>query len=305
MEKVYVKKSKHIPEKGFHYTAMVLLILLAIYSIIPFFLMLAVSISSEATLAKNGYQFFPKEISFAAYQYLWAKRLTIGRCYMITIFTTVAGTAANLVLTSLFAYPLSRQDFKQRNIFAFILFFTLLFNGGLTASYIVWTRVFMIKNTIWAMLVPGLLMGGMNVLMVRNYYAANIPYAIIEAARIDGANDMKIYTGIMVPLSKPVMTTIGLFAALGYWNNWTNGLYYISDSKLYSVQVYLMKLMNDIQYLKSSSYGMESAQLATMSMPTEGARMAIAMIAILPILLVYPFIQKELVKGMVVGGVKG
>ena len=150
-----------------------------------------------------------------------------------------------------------------------------------------------------------LLMGGMNVLMVRNYYAANIPYAIIEAARIDGANDLKIYTGIMVPLSKPVMTTIGLFAALGYWNNWTNGLYYISDSKLYSVQVYLMKLMNDIAYLKSSSYGMESAQLATMSFPTEGARMAIAMIAILPILMVYPFIQKELVKGMVVGGVKG
>ena len=163
----------------------------------------------------------------------------------------------------------------------------------------------MIKNTVWALLVPGLLMGGMNVLMVRNYYAANIPYAIIEAARIDGANDLKIYTGIMVPLSKPVMTTIGLFAALGYWNNWTNGLYYISDSKLYSVQVYLMKLMNDIAYLKSSSYGMESAQLATMSFPTEGARMAIAMIAILPILMVYPFIQKELVKGMVVGGVKG
>ena len=305
MEKVVVKKSKHIPEKGFHYTAMGLLILLAIYSVIPFFLMLAISISSEATLAKNGYQFFPKELSLAAYKYLWAKRITIGRCYLITIVTTVVGTAVNLVLTSLFAYPLSRQDFKHRNVFAFILFFTLLFNGGLTETYIVWTRIFMIKNTVWALLVPGLLMGGMNVLMVRNYYAANIPYAIIEAARIDGANDLKIYTGIMVPLSKPVMTTIGLFAALGYWNNWTNGLYYISDSKLYSVQVYLMKLMNDIAYLKSSSYGMESAQLATMSFPTEGARMAIAMIAILPILMVYPFIQKELVKGMVVGGVKG
>ena len=305
MEKVYVKKSNYIPEKGFHYTAMVLLILLAVYSIIPFFLMLAISVSSEASLAKNGYQFIPKELSLNAYKYLWAKRYTIGRCYIITILTTIVGTITNLVLTSLFAYPLSRKDFKHRNVFAFILFFTLLFNGGLTASYIVWTRIFMIKNTVWALLVPGLLMGGMNVLMVRNYYSANIPFAIIEAARMDGANDLRIYTGIMVPLSKPVMTTIGLFAALGYWNNWTNGLYYISDAKLYSVQVYLMKLMNDIQYLKSASNGMESAQLATMSMPTEGARMAIAMIAILPILLVYPFIQKELVKGMVVGGVKG
>ena len=305
MEKVVIKRKERIPEKGFHYTAMTILILLAIYSIIPFFLMLAISVSSEASLAKNGYQFIPKEFSLNAYKYLWAKRYTIGRCYLITILVTIAGTIVNLIITSLFAYPLSRQDFKQRNIFAFILFFTLLFNGGLTASYIVWTRVFMIKNTIWALLIPGLLMGGMNVLMVRNYYAANIPYAIIEAARMDGANDLRIYTGIMVPLSKPVMTTIGLFAALGYWNNWTNGLYYISDSKLYSVQVYLMKLMNDIQYLKSSSNGMESAQLASMSMPTEGARMAIAIIAILPILCVYPFIQKELVKGMVVGGVKG
>ena len=305
MEKVIIKRKERIPEKGFHYTAMTILILLAIYSIIPFFLMLAISVSSEASLAKNGYQFIPKEFSLNAYKYLWAKRYTIGRCYLITILVTIAGTIVNLIITSLFAYPLSRQDFKQRNIFAFILFFTLLFNGGLTASYIVWTRVFMIKNTIWALLIPGLLMGGMNVLMVRNYYAANIPYAIIEAARMDGANDLRIYTGIMVPLSKPVMTTIGLFAALGYWNNWTNGLYYISDSKLYSVQVYLMKLMNDIQYLKSSSNGMESAQLASMSMPTEGARMAIAIIAILPILCVYPFIQKELVKGMVVGGVKG
>ena len=201
MEKVIVKKREHIPEKGFHYTAMVILILLAIYSIVPFFLMLAISVSSEAALSKNGYQFIPQEFSLAAYKYLWAKRFTIGRCYLITILTTVVGTLVNLVITSLFAYPLSRQDFKQRNIFAFILFFTLLFNGGLTASYIVWTRIFMIKNTVWALLVPGLLMGGMNVLMVRNYYAVNIPYAIIEAARIDGANDLRIYTGIMVPLS--------------------------------------------------------------------------------------------------------
>ena len=148
-------------------------------------------------------------------------------------------------------------------------------------------------------------MGAMNVLMVRNYYNANIPYSIIEAARLDGANDLRIYAGIMVPLSKPVMTTIGLFAALGYWNNWTNGLYYISDTKLYTIQVYLKKLMDNIAFLKSGDTATESAALAFKSMPTEGARMAIAIIAILPILCVYPFIQKELVRGMVVGGVKG
>ncbi|MGN1015387.1 MAG: extracellular solute-binding protein [Faecousia sp.] len=228
-----------------------------------------------------------------------------GQDYGLTILVTVVGTAANLILTSLFAYPLSRKDFRYRNIFAFILFFTVLFNGGLTASYIVWTRLFHVKDTLWAYLLPGGLMGAMNVLMVRNYYNANIPYAIIEAARIDGANDMQIYTGIMIPLSKPVMTTVGLFAALGYWNNWTNGLYYITNPKLYTIQVYLKKLMDSIQFLKTSDLATESAMLAAQSLPTESARMAIAIIAILPILLVYPAIQGELIKGMVVGGVKG
>lgn len=292
-------------ERLFHNIALVVLILLAVYCIVPFFLMLSTSFSSEAALAKGGYGFWPKEFSLAAYDYLWAKRFTIGRCYGLTILVTVVGTVTNLIITSLFAYPLSRKDFKARNVFAFIVFFTMLFNGGLTASYIIWTRIFNIKNTIWALILPGGLMGAMNVLMVRNYYNANIPYDIIEAARLDGSGDLRIWAQIMVPLSKPVMTTIGLFAALGYWNNWTNGLYYISDTSLFTIQVYLKKLMDNIAFLKSGNTAAESAALAFRSMPTEGARMAIAIIAILPILLVYPFIQKELVRGMVVGGVKG
>lgn len=291
-------------ERAFHNMALVLMSLLAIYCVVPFLLMLSVSFSSEGSLT-HGYKFWPEAFSTAAYSYLWKKRATIARAYGLTILVTVVGTAANLILTSLFAYPLSRKDFRYRNIFAFILFFTMLFNGGLTASYIVWTRLFHVKDTLWAYLLPGGLMGAMNVLMVRNYYNANIPYAIIEAARIDGANDMQIYTGIMVPLSKPVMTTVGLFAALGYWNNWTNGLYYITNPKLYTIQVYLKKLMDSIQFLKTSDLATESAMLAAQSLPTESARMAIAIIAILPILLVYPAIQGELIKGMVVGGVKG
>ncbi|MBR5261822.1 MAG: carbohydrate ABC transporter permease [Oscillospiraceae bacterium] len=291
-------------EKTFHNIALVLMTILAIYCVIPFILMISVSFSSESALA-HGYKFWPEEFSMSAYNYLWLKRMTILRAYGLTIFVTAVGTFASLVLTSLFAYPLSRRDFKYRNVFAFILFFTVLFNGGMTSSYIVWTRLFGVKDTIWAYLLPGALMGGMNVLMVRNYYNANIPYPIIEAARIDGANDLRIYAGIMVPLSKPVMTTIGLFSALGYWNNWTNGLYYISDPKLYTIQVYLKKLMDSIQFLKTSDLANEATMLAMQALPTESARMAIAIIAILPILCVYPFIQGELIKGMVVGGVKG
>lgn len=291
-------------EAGFHYTALVIMILLTIFCLVPLILMGTVSLSSEASLIR-GYRFIPTEWSLGAYEYLWAKRATIFRAYGLTIIVTVVGTIVSLVLTSMFAYPLSRKDFKPRNVFAFILFFTMLFNGGITASYIIWTRIFNIKDTIWAYLVPGLLMGGMNVLLVRNYFNANIPYSIIEAARLDGANDLTIYSKIMVPLSKPIMTTIGLFAALGYWNNWSNGLYYISDPKLYTIQVYLKKLMDSIQFLKTTDLQNEAVMLATRSLPTESARMAIAIIALIPILLVYPFIQKELIKGMVVGGVKG
>ena len=148
-------------------------------------------------------------------------------------------------------------------------------------------------------------MGGMNVLLVRNYFNANIPYSFIEAARLDGARDFTIYSKIMVPLSKPIMTTIGLFSALGYWNNWTSGLYYVTDPKLYTIQVYLKKLMDSIQFLKTTDLQNEAIQLAARSLPTESARMAIAIIALVPILCVYPFVQKELIKGMVIGGIKG
>ena len=291
-------------EAGFHYFALVVMILLMLFCIVPLILMLNVSLSSEASLIK-GYRFIPDEWSLNAYSFMWAKRATIFRAYGLTILITIVGTIASLIITSMFAYPLSRKDFKPRNVFAFILFFTMLFNGGMTASYIVWTRIFNIKETLWAYLLPGMLMNGMNVLLVRNYFNANIPYSIVEAARIDGANDWTIYSQIMVPLSKPIMTTIGLFSALGYWNNWTAGIYYINNPKLYTIQVYLKKLMDSIQFLKTSDLKDEAIMLAQRTLPSESARMAIAIIALIPVLIVYPFIQKELIKGMVVGGVKG
>ena len=175
----------------------------------------------------------------------------------------------------------------------------------MTASYIIWTRVFHIKNTIFALLLPNYLMSGMNILMVRNYYTASIPEAILEAARIDGASEMKIYTNVILPLSQPVMITIGLFAGIAYWNDWTNGLYYISNQKLYSINVYLSNLMNNIQMLSQQSSLTEGAVLSGMQLPTVGARMAIAMVAMLPLLLIFPFIQGQLIKGVVIGGVKG
>lgn len=292
-------------EKRFIYICLIILLVFTAICIAPFLLMFAASITDEQTLLKEGYRFWPSSVSFDTYRYLWAKRETIGRAYIISILVTFVGTTINVVITSLFGYPLSRKDFKWRNVFAFIVFFTMLFNGGMTASYIIWTRTFHIKNAIWALLLPNYLMGGMNVLMVRNYYTASIPDSILEAARIDGATEMQIYRKILVPLSKPVMITIALFAGMAYWNDWSNGLYYISEPKLYSINVYLNNLMNNIQMLKQQSSMTEGVNLSGLELPSVGVRMAIAMIAVLPILVIFPFIQGQLVKGVVIGGVKG
>ena len=292
-------------EKRFMYICLIILLVFTAICIAPFLLMFAASITDEQTLLREGYRFWPSSVSFDTYRYLWAKRETIGRAYIISILVTFVGTTINVVITSLFGYPLSRKDFKWRNVFAFIVFFTMLFNGGMTASYIIWTRTFHIKNTIWALLLPNYLMGGMNVLMVRNYYTASIPDSILEAARIDGATEMQIYRKILVPLSKPVMITIALFAGMAYWNDWSNGLYYISEPKLYSINVYLNNLMNNIQMLKQQSSMTEGVNLSGLELPSVGVRMAIAMIAVLPILVIFPFIQGQLVKGVVIGGVQG
>lgn len=284
---------------------LIILLIFTAICVAPFVLMISASITDEQTLIREGYKFWPSTISFDTYKFLWAKRETIGRTYIISIFVTFVGTLVNVTMTSLFGYPLSRKDFKWRNVFAFIVFFTMLFNGGMTASYIIWSRVFHIKNTIFALLLPNYLMGGMNILMVRNYYMSSIPDSILEAARIDGASEMQIYTKILIHLSKPVIITIALFAGMAYWNDWINGLYYITDEKLYSINVYLNNLMNNIQLLKQQSSLTEGASLAGMDLPSVGVRMAIAMIAVLPVLVIFPFIQNQLVKGVVIGGVKG
>lgn len=292
-------------EKRFKAICAVIMILFAAFCVLPFILMISASITEESALMNFGYKFIPKKLSFDAYKYLWAKRETIGRAYYITIIVTLIGTTLNVIITSMFAYPLSRTDFKPRHFFAFFIFFTMLFNGGMTASYIICTQFFHIKNTIWALLFPNYLMSGMNVLLVRNYYVGSIPTSILEAARIDGASEMKIYRRVLLPLSKPVIITVAMFAGMAYWNDWSNAMYYITNQKLYSINAYLNNLQNNIKLLSMQSSMTEGINLQGLSLPTIGARMAIAMIAVLPVLVIFPFIQAELIKGVVIGGVKG
>lgn len=277
-------------------------ILLVLACIVPFVLLVMSSFTSESALMQNGYSLFPKEFSLEAYKYLLQKGTTILRGYGITILVTVVGTLISVTITTLLAYPLSRPELPHRNVFSFIVFFTMLFNGGLVPTYIMYTQVFHIKNTIWALIVPMLLMNAFYVIMMRSFFTANIPDSLIEAARIDGAGELRILVQIVLPLSKPMMATLALMVGLGYWNDWLNGLYYLTDTRYFSIQNILNRMIADVQFLASASSVTASV---TANLPSVGIRMAIAVIGVLPILIVYPFFQKAFVKGIVIGGVKG
>jgi putative aldouronate transport system permease protein len=282
----------------------IFLIILSVGSIIPIIILLSSSFSSEASILKEGYSFFPREFSFEAYEYLISNSASILRAYGITVFVTVFGTLVSLAMTALLAYGLSRRDLPYRNVFAFLVFFTLLFNGGLVPTYLVYTQVFDIKNTIWALIVPGLLMNGFNVLLMRTFFITSIPEPVIESARMDGAGEFRTFFSIILPLSLPILATIGLLQTIFYWNDWFNGLIYITEPSLFSIQNILNRMLSDIQFLASSNLGTNTSTAAA-QIPTTAVRMAIAVIGFLPILIAYPFFQKYLVKGIAIGSVKG
>lgn len=183
-----------------------------------------------------------------------------------------------------------------------MVFFTMLFNGGLVPTYMMWTGVFNIKNTLWALIVPNLMMGAFYVIMMRTYFTTNIPEAVLEAARIDGAGELKMLIQIVLPMSKPILATIVLLVGLNYWNDWLNGLYYVNDDRLYSIQVLLNKMLMDVQYLMTNA---ASSMSQSIQLPATGIKMAVAVMGALPMFIVYPFFQKYFVQGIVIGAVKG
>lgn len=283
--------------------ANVCMIVLCLFCLLPLWLLIASSVTNERALIKYGYSLIPREPDLAAYKYILVDSTQLIRGYAISVVVTVSGTAANLAMTTLFAYPLSRRDLPGRKGISFFLFFTMLFNGGLVPSYIMWTQTFHIKNTLWALLVPNLLMGAFNVIMMRTYLTTNIPEEVIDAAKIDGAGEGRILLEIVVPMSRAILSTLALLVGLGYWNDWLNGLYYISNDKYYSIQVLLNKMLLDTQFLMSSAS--KGLNIDTSQLPSTGIKMAIAVMGILPVMVVYPFLQKYLVKGITIGAVKG
>jgi ABC-type sugar transport system, permease component len=294
--------SKH--EKVFKIIPTVAMSLWTLGAFLPFVLIFIASLTDESWLVNNGYSFFPAKWSVDSYLYMVREAGVIFRAYAVSIGVTMVGTAVSLLITSMLAYTMSRQDFKYRNVLAFIVYFTMLFSGGIVPAYIMWTRIFAINNTYLALLFPNYLLSAFNVFLVRNYYKNNVPAALLESAKIDGAGEMRIYIRIMLPLSIPVSVTVGLFTGLAYWNDWINALYYVDNPKYYGIQNLLIRIMNNIQFLATT----QGAQLTGgkyIPVPSNGIRMSMAVIGILPIVVTFPFLQKYLIRGVVVGAIKG
>ena len=291
--------------KSFQIAAHIVMIILVLCCLFPFVLLFMSSITEENELIRNGYTLLPSKISLNASQYMFKSGGKIASAYLMTIFSTALGTSCGLSMTVLMAYALSRRDLPGRNGMAFYVFFTMLFNGGLVPTYIMYTRYIPVSNTPWALIVPSLMVNAFYVIMMRTYFSTNVPDAVIEAARIDGAGEFRILLTIVLPMSIPMIATMTLLIGLAYWNDWKNGLYYLQQNKsLYSIQVLLNDMLRDVQALKS---GMDAAAAAETSatMPSTGIKMAIAVVGVLPILIVYPFFQQYFVKGITIGAVKG
>ncbi|MGV2881699.1 carbohydrate ABC transporter permease [Paenibacillus taichungensis] len=294
-----VKKKSSLSQIMLH----IVFILGVIIILMPVILVLSVSLSDESSIFVSGYSFIPEKFSLAAYSFLWQDRVNILHAYGVTLSVTIIGTVISLLITALYAYPISRHEFPLRNFFSFFVFFTILFGGGLVPWYMVYTNLVNVKDSLLALILPGLLMSGFNVLIMRTFFQ-NLPSALNESATIDGAGEFRIWWQIILPLSLPVLATIGLFNTLAFWNDWFNSLIFISDSKFYSLQYVMQKTLMDIQFISQQS-GTGNASSLLASIPTETVRMAMAVVGIGPIVLAYPFFQRYLVQGLTVGAVKG
>lgn len=280
------------------------LIAISLLCIIPFVLLFMASITDEDTIVRYGYSIIPQKISFYAYEYLKSNAFSILRAYGITVFVTIIGTAFSLLIMALLAYPLSRKEVPYAKTITFVVFFTMLFNGGLVPTYLVYTRLFDLKNNILSLIIPYLLVRPFYVLLMKTFFSMTIPPSLIESAKIDGAGEWFTFFKVVLPLSMPVLATVGLFQTVNYWNDWFNGLIFLTDTKLFSIQVLLNRILLDMQFLSTNAVSTNASEVVA-QIPTQSVRMALAVLGVVPILVAYPFFQKYFVKGLTVGAVKG
>lgn len=292
-------------KKAFQVIGHAVMIILTLLALLPLLLILMASLTDDTALIQDGYRFIPRVFSFAAYNYIFSSSDTVMRAYGISIVLTVCGTLVSVVITTMLAYALAKKGLPGKGLLNFLVFFTMLFNGGLVPTYMNYTNVFGLKNTFWALMIPSLLMNAFNVMMVKSYFASSVPDEITEAAFIDGATEFQTFYRIALPLAKPIIATIALFVGIAYWNDWNNGYIYLTKrTDLFSIQNLLNRMIKNIQALQQNA-NVVNTDGAIASMPAVSIRMAIAVVGILPVIIIYPFIQKNFVKGITLGGVKG
>jgi len=280
----------------------ILFIIAAIFCVTPILFVISAAFTDELALAQEGYKLFPSKFSLEAFEYILESPKQIVTSYGVTIAVTVVGTAISLLFTSMLAYVMARKDFKASRLISFMVFFTMLFNGGLVPSYIMITRYYGLKNTIWAMILPYVIIPW-HVFLMKGFFS-DLSITLVEAAKIDGGSEVGIFFKIIAPISKPAFATVGLFCAFTYWNDWWLSMLYIEDSKLTSLQYYLYRIMNNIQFL-ATSLTAGNISIDRSQIPGETARMALCVLAAGPMLIIFPFFQKYFVKGLTVGAVKG
>lgn len=282
-------------------TAVIVMSIVAFLILYPFLLLFMSSITDEKTLLIEGNSLLPKKLSLDAYAYIWNSKDTIFRAYAVTIGITAVGTVTHVLITSMAAYTLSIDELPGKKVFTALFLFPMLFDGGMVSTYMVYTTMLHIKNSYMALLMPNLLFGVINCIIMRTYLRTNIPREIYESARIDGASEFSAFFRIALPLAKPIIATISIFAGLGYWNDWMNGLLYVTDTTKFSIQQVLNMMISNIQYLTQFA---GSGMIVT-DIPSVSVRMAIAFVAFLPILILYPFLQQYFRTGITLGAVKG
>ena len=284
-----------------------LFLLLALACFLPIIFIAIISLTDNNVIRTQGYQIWltAETISADAYTYLWSQRQTILHALWVSVYVTVIGTVIGVALTTVMGYVLSRTEHRLNNFLTILIFIPMVFGGGMAASYVVTTQVLHLKDTMWVLILP-LAVSSWNVTISRTFFRSTIPDSIIESAKIDGASQMTIFTQIVLPISKPVLATIGLFLAFGYWNDWYQAMLYISDDNLKSLQAMLNNIQQNVAYLtKNPTAMLTSSSELKKNMPQESVRMAIAFVVAVPIACVYPFFQKYFISGLTVGAVKG
>ena len=284
--------------------AYVVLGIISFMCIAPVVLMAVASFTDNDVLNLCGYTYFPQKWSLEAYEFLIKQGTVISKSFLNSILVTFMGTALGIMVTVLLAYTISRKELVGRKLIMLFVFFTMLFNGGMVPTYLMYTQIFHIKNTMWALLFPHLLVNGFNVLLVRTFFNENIPEVLLEAARIDGAGEISIFRNVVLPISKPILATIGLLVGVGYWNDWYNGLLFVTDVNYYTLQNFLNKIMTDLQFLSQNMSATSDVNSIIANVPSGTVRMAMAFIGALPVIIVFPFFQKYFTKGITVGAVK-